>query len=89
MNEEKVEKLVVNVLDNIKSLEILLQAVPALLKFSVKILGHTLQELLFLVQFTIQCEVEWKNVIVLPNANCSGIVSVSFNMLSLILCVCK
>lgn len=89
MNEEKVEKLVLDVLDNIKSLEILLQAVPALLKFSVKILGHTLQELLFLVQFTIQCEVQWKNVIVLSTANFSGIVSVSFNMLSMVLCMCK
>lgn len=64
MNEEKVEKLVLNGLDNIKGLEILLQVVPAVLKFSVKILGYTLQELLFTVQFTIQCEVQWKNVIV-------------------------
>lgn len=64
MNEKKVEKLVLNGLDNIKGLEILLQVVPAVLKFSVKILGYTLQELLFTVQFTIQCEVQWKNVIV-------------------------
>lgn len=44
MNEEKVEKLVLNVLDNIKGLEILLQVVPVVLKFSVKILGYMLQE---------------------------------------------
>lgn len=44
MNEEKVEKLVLNVLDNIKGLEILLQVVPVVLKFSVKILGYMLQD---------------------------------------------
>lgn len=61
MNDEKVEKLVLNVLDNIKGLEILLQVVLVVLKFSVKILGYMLQELLFLVQFTIQCEVQWND----------------------------
>ena len=66
MNEEKVEKLVLNVLDNIKGLETLLQVVPVGLKFSVKILGYMLQELLFMVQFTSQCEIQWKNVIVSP-----------------------
>lgn len=44
MNEEKVEKLVLSVLGNIKGLEILLQVVPVLLKFSVNILGYMLQE---------------------------------------------
>lgn len=44
MNEEKVEKLVLNVLGNIKGLEILLQVLPVVLKFSVSILGYTLQE---------------------------------------------
>lgn len=60
MNEEKVEKLVLNVLGNIKGLEILLQGVPVVLKFSVSILGYKLQEsaLVFMVQFTVQCEVK-------------------------------
>lgn len=59
MNDEKVEKLVLNVLDNTKGFEILLQLVPVVLKFSVKIPGYMLQGLLFLVQFTIQWEVQW------------------------------
>lgn len=60
MNEEKVEKLVLNVLGNIKGLEILLQGVPVVLKFSVSILGYKLREsaLVFMVQFTVQCEVK-------------------------------
>lgn len=60
MNEEKVEKLVLNVLGNIKGLEILLQGVPVALKFSVSILGYKLREsaLVFMVQFTVQCEVK-------------------------------
>lgn len=60
MNEEKVEKLVLNVLGNIKGLEILLQGVPVVLKFSVSILGYKLWEsaLVFMVQFTVQCEVK-------------------------------
>lgn len=44
MNEVKVEKLVLNVLNNIKALEILLQVVPVVLKFSVNSLGYMLQE---------------------------------------------
>lgn len=42
MNEKKVEKLVLNILANMKGLEILLQVVPVVLKFSVKILWCTL-----------------------------------------------
>jgi len=43
MTEEKLENLVLNVLDNTKRLEILLRVVPVVLKFSVKSLGYVLQ----------------------------------------------